>query len=303
MSADQRQHWKLTGELPSDKPAEKTADKPSTTQPASSAAAPADRAVETATPTPPASEPAPAKDAEARKKELAAEVEGLLAQRAKLRQELERPAPQNAHPPASQPAAAAKPDPTDYEKYPLGSADPQFVEDMSDWKAKAILATHQAEQTKAATEARQRREAIEAGQELAARTEAIKTRHPDFEDVAKTVKGIAPQSVMDSFILGSKRYGFDTLYHLGQHPAELARIQAIADPIEQFEELVLIGHALTTDTPPVKTQTDAPPPPPTLGTRASTVVDEAEAALARGDVPAYRRIMNEREMSATSKKK
>jgi hypothetical protein len=52
--------------------------------------------------------------------------------------------------------------------------------------------------------------------------------------------------------------------------------------------------------PPSRTITKAPEPPPTLGSRAAAPVNEAEAALARGDFKAYRAAKNREEMAARS---
>lgn len=293
LSATERAEWRRTGTLPEPKPTETNA--------APSPAAPAEPAAEIAAtpgsekpPTPPSEAATPSKEkgAEARIKEL-------LAKNKELEARLAAPPPVQALPAAPPPAQAADPEPdaTDYEKYPLGTADPKYIRDLSAHIAKGMLAEHRAQQAKAETETRQRAEHARASAELAERTTSIKEKHADFEEVARGVKGIAPGSPLDAFILGSKRYGFEALYHLGKHPDELARIMAIPDVIEQVEELVLLGHALTSATPAPKTETTAPPPPKTLGTRATNVADPAEAALARGDFGEYRRLTNERDLA------
>jgi hypothetical protein len=115
-----------------------------------------------------------------------------------------------------------------------------------------------------------------------AKAAAARAKHPDFDVVAMLAPtDIQPGSVADLMVLEDEA-GAEILYHLQQptNAAERRRILALG-PREQFKELVLLGVRLTAD-PAAARSTNAPPPPPTLSTRA-TPGDAVERALAMGD--------------------
>lgn len=303
LSATDLQTWRMTGKGP-DSTQAPPADPPPAT-------AVQDQPVSTETPPAPAaaaaSEPAaPAKGAEARIPELLADRarERERAERAERRlAELERartqpPAP-GARPAASPPAAGdpVRPDP---EAFPYGTADPGYIEAVTDYKV--AVALQQVESTRAAEQAQQRLR--EEGRALATAFEqkAAKVReaHPDFDDVAlKAPSEIPPGSPTDLWILEDAA-GAEILYHL-QQPANAAeRRRILALPArEQLVELVRLGDRLTAP-PPAPRSTQAPPPGPTLPSRGSTP-DPVERALAAGtddaSTGAYIEAANRRDMA------
>jgi hypothetical protein len=93
--------------------------------------------------------------------------------------------------------------------------------------------------------------------------------------------------------------GAEILYHL-QQPANAGERRRILNlpVLDQLTELVRLGDRLTGSAPAARS-THAPPPPPTLSTRA-TPADPVERALAiDGDegTAAYIRAQNAREMA------
>lgn len=300
LSAADRADYERTGELPETAKPTFVDDKP----PASSAAP----AVE-----PPASTDAlPKADSEPAdndpdyKPKTKARIDSLLTDNKRLKDELAR-RPVAAAPPVQTPPAASspalevppEPDGTNYEKYPLGTADPAYVKDV----AAHAVAVDRVQRQNEARDASTAQATREAAAELTSRVETYKGKYADFEDVTKGVKGIAPSSMLDAWILSSKSLGFEALYHFGKHPDVLARILAISDPIEQIETVVLLGHSLKEGAAPApKTKTEAPAPPPLLDTRPNAADNDAEAAMARGDAAAYQRIMNEHEMAGLKKR-
>lgn len=151
--------------------------------------------------------------------------------------------------------------------------------------------------------------------------------HADFDDVAfpKDADGnqalhIPQGSIGDAFVLDSE-YGAEVMYYLGSHLEEAQRIFAYntdakgqitgykMNPLQQARELYKIEAQLAipvTAKPPVaevppsvpQAPPKLPPPPTELSARRSAPVDEAEAALARGDTAGYMRVVNAREIKA-----
>jgi hypothetical protein len=289
MTAAQREDYQRTGELP-------TEIKPTFDGDSSPPVQAAPAAEIAATDPPPASEPAkPAKGAEARKAELQAEIDGLLKQRAELRKQ---PPPVQTPPAASSPAPVdlgPKPDGTDYTKYPLGTSDPQYVEDLAGWKARELFASERKATAEATAKATATADATRIAQDWQRRVETVKSKHPDVIEKFSEPIAIPQGSAADLWVLESDM-GPETLYHLYAHPEEVARITALS-PLKQIEAMVVLGLSLTDAAPPVKTKTEAPAPAPTLDTRPAAAANDADAAMARGDFAAYTRIKNEQEMA------
>lgn len=150
-----------------------------------------------------------------------------------------------------------RPDAKDATKYPDGHYDPQFFEDLADWKARGVYRAEQAK-ADAATRDRQQFEAF------SGRINAARTKYADFDAVALhanvplklnahgEVTDDAPQShhIIDQWIKHSPD-GPDVLYALQRAPAEWTRLLSGLGPIELVRELALIGAKET-----------APPPAP-----------------------------------------
>ena len=89
------------------------------------------------------------------------------------------------------------------------------------------------------------------------------------------------------------------LRHLSAHPEDLDRLERLPHAAAIAREIGRLEAKLETPAVPVlKTTSSAPPPPSTLGTKPSVPADDAEAAIASGDVARYIAIMNRRELAA-----
>lgn len=300
LSETDLQAWRLDGKLPSERPvATPPADSSPATavhdQPASTDALPSA-----------ASEPAPPSATPGADKR----IPELLADRARERDRADRaerhirelearphqPLP-DARPAASSPAPAglSKPDP---ESFAYGTADPGYLEALTDYKVAATLAEQRATwehgQQQQAAQVEQHR-VIEA---FRTRVEAATAKHPDFEAVAlKAPSLIPPGSLMDAVVLESPA-GAELLYHLQTHPAELQRLLALP-LLDQIADLTRLADRLSADAP-AGSPTHAPPPPPTLSTRA-TPADPVDRALAEGTgdeaTGAYMAAQNRRDLA------
>lgn len=149
------------------------------------------------------------------------------------------------------PQGDGKPDPTAYEN---GVYDPQYVEDLTDWKVGRALQGHD----------QHRRQ-----------QEQVRTNVENYETRAKTLWPEGKPAGLKAFellkeipvavyeIVGASDVGPKIAEHLGDNPAELARLERLS-PILQARELTLIENRLAEPVKPVpKTATDAPEPAPT----------------------------------------
>lgn len=300
MTEAQRADYQRTGDLPA-------AVKPTFTDdpPASSAAPQAEPAAATAAPAQADSDPADT-DPDYKPK-TKARIAALLTETKRLKDELAKRAtapPAQTLPAASSPAPVEigpKPDGTDYTKYPQGTSDPQYLEDLAGWKALSIRADERKADTERTTKERAAAETARIRTEWGQKVDAIKATHPDAMEKFQQPIAIAPGSAADLWILESAM-GPETLYHLYDHPEEVARITALS-PLQQIEAMVVLGLSVKGAAPTVKTKTDAPAPAPRLDTRPSSGADDAEAAMTRGDFAAYTRIMNDRETAGLRSRK
>lgn len=296
LSATELHTWRMDGTLPGTSPV--------TAPTAASPAAPVvqDPPASTDAPAQAASEPAvPAKGAEARIPELLAdrarEKEGRERAERELRDLRARQTqpPPDARPAASSaaPAGLEKPD---AEKFPYGTADPGYLEALTDYKVAVAQATQRTEWEDGQRQARARDESERVMAGFQERRAAATAKHPDFDAVAMFAPTEIPQgSALDLFILEDPS-GAEVLYHL-QQPANVAeqrRLSRLA-PLDQIKEAVRLGDRLTAAAPATRS-TQAPPPPPTLSTRA-TPADAVERAIAADDTAAYNAAMNARDLA------
>jgi hypothetical protein len=280
LSATDLHTWRMTGALPSVSPV-------TTPDAASSAATPdGDQAVSTETSIAAASEPAKTPGADKRIPELLADraKERDRAERAERRlADLERqrqPPPGDARPAASS-AAPAGPEKPNPESFPYGTADPAYLEALTDYKVAATLAAERATWQEGQTQARAREESSRVISAFHEKAQAARAAHPDFDAVAMLAPTEIPQgSAADLWVLEDEA-GAEILYHLQQpgNTAERRRILALG-PRDQLKALVRLGDRLTAASPAARSTT-APPPPPTLSTRA-TPTDPVDRALAGG---------------------
>lgn len=209
-----------------------------------------------------------------------------------------RTPPADVTPADSSPAPATDPEPNpdDAAKYPDGVYDRKFMKDQAAWEARDVLRRERASDAERRQTAQREAHEREINASWAKRVEAAQTKFPDFR--AKALEApteITAGSPIDLWILDSP-LGAEVLYTLQTTPGEVRRIAALA-PMQQLRELVAIEAKLSTP-PEVKTVSDAPPPPRTLGDKATTPADPIRAAVASGDVDAYIREANKRDLAA-----
>jgi hypothetical protein len=287
----------------------------------STPAAPADPASSTEERSAPASEPgtpaaaAPKPKTEARKTELAGEIDSLLERRRTVRLEVEaeerrladlrKPAASQpaAAPTTGQPPAAAPPTQAEWERFKAMSDAPKLDQfaDYADYQmALAVFVADKrheersAAATEASTKASQEAELGKVAESWRSRVDAATKKHPDFVKVAlEAPTDIRPGSVIDAFIL-ERETGAEVLYYLQSHKADVARIGALSQ-LQQVAELLKIEASLAA--PPPKHVSDAPEPVPTVGARPTEPSDPIAGAIARGDVAGYRRARREQRLA------
>lgn len=297
MSETERHDWRMTGKLPDAKDPTPPADS-SPAEPVEQVAS-TDAAVEATT------EVAAADPIKAKTK---ARIDEVLAGQARERARAERAEahirdlearshqpPPDARPAASSaaPAGLVKPDPAAFD---YGTSDPAYLEALTDYKVAVSVAQQREAWDQHAQHVRAFEESTRVITAFEQKAAQARQAHPDFDVVAMLAPTeIQPGTAADLWVLEDEA-GAEILYHLQQpaHAAERRRILAM-DPRSQLKELVRLGDRLTAQ-PPTARSTQAPPPPPTLSTRA-TPGDPVERAIRDGDTAAYNKHMNERELA------
>jgi hypothetical protein len=313
-NAEDYAEWRTTGKLPEKKspsPKEESAPSKKTVTPDSEPGAQQKRQG----------------NADSRKLELNQEIRDLIAQRDKVKQEVEAPAKKDVKPQAdpspAQPDASrrpVKPKSSDFgtwEEYE--AADDKYSEDLADWKA---------EQKIQAYEQRQRQSA--ATQAMQARLDEAKSRYgdeaePKIMDTAKTVfddQKIAPAI---KTAIGRSQVLVDALYVMGSDPNELASFVdlSIKDPLEALRKWYTVEALVKAEleksagkqeakpetngsTPqrdedgkflPARIAKKAPAPPTELGGSSSPPGDERDRAAATGNVRAFFQDANRRDIA------
>ena len=328
LSPSEMQHWRMTGDLPERKPAD---------QPAASAPAkPAAQAEGTPSSNPPASEPGKGhKNADTRVQELLADRarERERAEKAERRLaefEGRTPTRDTTTPADSSPARTTAPTATDDPEPKLADyeANPQkyggdpytaWLDARSRW---AYRQEHQRTQAAEQQRAEERQseeaettrrtafrdriqEATKADpQFLDSLSDPVKALKP-IRDARKEGEQLSPRNAVAEELLDSP-VAPQLMRHWTDHPEDLEKLAGAKSPrellIEFGRQTALVegadARAGAPAKPPTKTVTSAPAPAHTLGARPAAPVDEAEAALERGDVEAYFRAQNAREMAA-----
>ena len=202
------------------------------------------------------------------------------------------------------------------------------VDEWNDKRLEAKLAERLGQAEQSRTQSEQERAAAE---EIVRKSQPAMEKYSDFMQVAANPDlPIPPGSVVDQFVRDSDNPG-ELAYYIGKHPELLEEFYGFkfddaaktwdykgwpkgkpegysnkVSPIRQVKRLEAIERELSAtpakpaaetrpaNPPPVK----LPPPPTELSGRAAAPVDEAEAALRRGDMSAYMRIVNARESKA-----
>lgn len=160
---------------------------------------------------------------------------------------LQSPTPAQPQP---EPQGDGRPDPNTYEG---GVYDPAYIEDLAGWKAEQLV-----EQTLTKREKqRQTETAIEAF------TRRVSEQFPDGEP-----EGLAalrrlpelPQAIGEVII--SSENGPKLADYLGTNPRELQRLSGLAPHLQAYELAKIETRLTAPASPPPKTATDAPEPPP-----------------------------------------
>lgn len=289
LSPAERLEWRKTGKIPDATPASSAA--PAVEPPAATAATPD-----------PASEPA--HDDPDYKPKTAKRIKELLerAERAERALAASQAPPQRTAEPLASPAAAAapaskltKPDP---EKFDYGTADPAYLEALTDYK----VALNE-EQREARAEAQRRTSQQETDRARLAenwgkRVDAAKSKHADFEAVALLAPtAIPPGSLVDAWVLESE-HGAEVLYHLQKNPADVTRLLGLG-PHQQVRELVALEATVTA---PPKIVSTAPEPGPVLGARGGDAASASARAVKSGKAGDYIREKNREELAGRKRK-
>lgn len=144
-------------------------------------------------------------------------------------------------------------------------------------------------------------------QTYATRREAFLPEHPDFDAVIQPLithpLASSPTGQALGEFLQRSEVGPQLAY---VKTAELQRLLTLSVPhalyeLGKLEASLTAGGSLTpasTPAKPVVSISTAPPPPPQISARPGTPLDDADAALGRGDFAAYQRAMNAREVAA-----
>jgi hypothetical protein len=300
LSETERATWQETGALP---------DRIQSPSAASTAAEPVEQVASTdalpETVSETVKEPEKAekpKGAKARSAEIDADITELqqkLRLRAQLREELARTDKPDAKPADSSPAPVLAVDPTDPEpdpaKYEAGEYDAKYLRDIAKWEGRRVIHAERLAE-------RQARDAAFVQESQTRLLDEGRKAHADFDAVLTAAEADGVQfsvAMTDAMFRESK--GSELAYVLTTDRALYARIAALPLPMQERE----IGRLLARfDTPaapvtaPLKTLTDNPNPPETLGRRPATAPDAVERAVKERDAGAYIREANAREMAA-----
>jgi hypothetical protein len=308
LSAADRHSWRMTGTIPDPAP---TADSPP--------AEPAAQVASTdASPSPASAAGTPSKG-ESRKEQLAVEIQDLLAKRHTVRDEWtafeqwkQSQAKTDVPPvPSTGPKAASGPPlfpefPAWAEHNPEGTYE-QYFDERNDFRAEQ---RYQQQQAQAQAE-RERTERAARGKAFETRYAEAITADPTFAaSLSPQVAGLVP---IDALPKGQQIAALNVIgqeilispiapllmRHLSAHPEEFAELASLPTPDAITRRIGKLEARLETGPSsverPVKTVTDAPAPPPTLGRRAAIPADAVADALVRDDFRAYRDSKNAQE--------
>jgi len=286
--------WLETGETPKPKKAESATASPESA-PESGTGKESQESVQ----------PERKQDGETRKRQLAAEIQDLLEQRRRLREELSQKPAEKAE---SQPEAKAPERPKrpridefeDYSKYE--DALDQYEEKLADYKAgQRIEAEKQAYQKQQQQQTIEQHNA-EVRKNWETRLRETQKRHPDFDAIVRANE-LPLNPIMDGYLLDSE-IGPDVVVHLCQHMEEANRIAKLP-PYQCARELVKLESSISEKlkaTPAPSKITGAKEPPRELSGTNRAPEDEAQAALAAGDVGRYMDVMNTRDAARIVRK-
>jgi hypothetical protein len=310
LSAAERHTWRMTGALPD------ATDSPSSAE--SAPAQPAEQAASTDASSEAASEPAAPgqkKGVKARIPELDAEIVTLrekLRERALLRAELEQPtaSPTQAPAPDAQPGSSpAVRHGEDFPEFDAWATRPENAGRPYEAYTRE-LAEHvwtQRETSRQIEAARSER--VAAYQSRV--TEAAKADPEFYQSLSpavlnlRTVESLGPGErpgpldILGTEIMRSE-HAAQLMRHYSTHAADLQALARMS-PRDVLKAVGRLEARFDAPTQPASTPTpvtQAPDPPVVLGNKATAPVDDADAALARGDFRSYRDAANRRELAA-----
>lgn len=316
-NAEDYAKWRKTGELPKE---------PSTE----------DSATSKKSSVTPDSEPGAHKrqgNADTRKQELNEEIRGLIARRDELKREIEGPpekkdvkressTAQPAQPePAKRPVKPKQEDFKTWDEY--DAALDKYHEDLSDFKANERLQKHIQETQQAAQ-----------AQAMQVKLDEAKSRYgeeaePKILSTARTVFEDQKVAPAIKTAIGRSNVMVDALYVMGSDQNELTAFidLAVKDPLEALRKWYTVEALVSAELgksgkngkpessdenpprgedgkfvsaatkPPAKTQKTAPAPPTELGANSSPPGDDRDRAAASGDVRAFFREGNRRDIA------
>lgn len=314
----------MTGELPS------SDETPKTPPVDSSPAQPAEQADRTESLSPPASEPGkPSKpNAETRKSELQNEIQDLLAQRARLRADIEadhartqnlKPAP-DAQPAASSPAPARSLSETiqspDITRAPLSDSEffSQYPDatlvDLNRYAAQYQLLTYlRTQEATASVQGRKQTYAEKMADTLKTTPNFLETVDRRLvtalalDDLPADVTPTALNAVAQEIFTSDAPAALMT--HLTAHPDELNRLLALPNYGAIARSIGRLEASLSSTAPQPAPAGDpvslAPKPTPELiGKKPAQPADELQDAINRGDFARYKELTDRRELSRTA---
>lgn len=301
LSEPQLLEWRKTGALPDPSQIAAAAD-PAPAEPAEQAAS------TDATPEP-ASEPVKKKaNADTRVQELLADraAERLRAERAERElQDLKTKSAPDAKPAAPSPAPTGETFP-EFDAWlaqnPTGSYE-QYIDARTDHRY----------ELRSKTDAAQREVMTRVEQSQARVSEAVKADPTFATRISPEVAGLKPIEALrvDEPATALNALASEVMkspitpvlmLHFSEHPEDLRRFAAIQTPYEFMREFGKLEGQLSSApakaAPAPKTQTDAPPPGTTLGSRPGVPGDPVLSAIRQHDTGAYIKEMNARELAA-----
>lgn len=131
---------------------------------------------------------------------------------------------------------SAPPDPNDQSKYPLGSLDDRYIEDLTDWKVDQKFRAAQQRQLENDAKAEADRVATENLQKGRAVVEKGVSTYADFEEVVweAGMRGEYEMSEPTFHALTEAEHGADIAYALASNKAEAARVARLT-PFQQLQ--------------------------------------------------------------------
>lgn len=173
-----------------------------------------------------------------------------------------------------------------------------YVEALTAFNTKAAIKEYETRRATADAEAAAKKADEEFRTSYNARLAKAKERHEDFEEVAFAPElPVKAGSIVDSWLLDSEN-GMEMLYHLGKHPEELDRINALK-PFAQARELTKLELSLSetkSSVPAIpKKVSEAPPPASRVEGEKTLSTDASRQAVMDGDVRAYIAAENEKD--------